>query len=149
MSITERVRFVNAYKKISTEEPFKTRYKELIMDHPKMAARIHNKEHFFPWHRLFLLNFENLLAQVDPNVTLPYWDWSLSHKSPWRSSALDIWTALPWGPGGDGDKLTQCVISGPFASSKWSVATRDGRKSCLRRKFNGRITYRRYQDART
>lgn len=133
------MRFVRAYYKISTEEPFKARYKSMIMDHPLMAGHVHNKAQFFPWHRLFLLKFENLLREVDPSVTLPYWDWSLSHKSPWRSSTLDIWTSLPWGLGGDGDDVTQCVTTGPFASNKWSIATTDGKKSCLKRKFNGKM----------
>jgi len=31
---------------------------------------------FLPWHRQYLLNFENLLRKFVPTVTLPYFDWS-------------------------------------------------------------------------
>ena len=137
MPLEERMRFINAYKKISTKEPFKSGFEELILTHPTLASHIHNKAQFLPWHRLFLLKFEKLLQEVDPRVTLPYWDWSLSHLSPWRSSTLDIWTSLPWGLGGNGDNVTHCVTTGPFASDKWQAASPDGKRSCLRRNFNG------------
>ena len=137
MTLEERMRFIEAYKIMSTKEPFKTRYLELIMSHPKLASHIHNKAQFLPWHRLFLIKFEKILQQVDPRVTLPYWDWSLSHLSPWRSSTLDIWTSLPWGLGGNGDDVTHCVTTGPFAQDKWKSQSTDGKKFCLKRNFHG------------
>ncbi len=36
----------------------------------------HNTLRFLPWHRIFLYLFENELASVHPDVTLPYWDWT-------------------------------------------------------------------------
>lgn len=30
---------------------------------------------FCPWHRQYLLDFEQALQSVDPDVDLPYWDW--------------------------------------------------------------------------
>lgn len=30
---------------------------------------------FLPWHRAFLLEFENELRKRDPELTIPYWDW--------------------------------------------------------------------------
>jgi tyrosinase len=31
---------------------------------------------FLPWHRQYLLAFEGLLRTYEPQVTLPYWDWT-------------------------------------------------------------------------
>ncbi len=31
---------------------------------------------FFPWHRVFLHKFEQELRQIDPDVTLPYWNYT-------------------------------------------------------------------------
>jgi len=37
----------------------------------------HGWEQFLSWHRLYLYNFEQQLLDIDPTVTLPYWDWPL------------------------------------------------------------------------
>jgi len=40
----------------------------------------HGSELIWPWHRAFLLHFENQLRATNPpvssNITLPYWDWT-------------------------------------------------------------------------
>lgn len=36
----------------------------------------HEHGGFLPWHREYLSRFEKALQSVNPNVTLPYWDWA-------------------------------------------------------------------------
>lgn len=36
----------------------------------------HSWEQFLTWHRAYLYFFEQRLQDVDPTVTLPYWDWA-------------------------------------------------------------------------
>jgi tyrosinase len=36
----------------------------------------HSWEQFLTWHRAYLYYFEQRLQDVDPTVTLPYWDWA-------------------------------------------------------------------------
>ena len=44
----------------------------------QMGACVHGDQHFLPWHRLLLFEFERALRESDPprtaNVTLPYWN---------------------------------------------------------------------------
>ncbi|HEY0349754.1 MAG TPA: tyrosinase family protein [Pyrinomonadaceae bacterium] len=37
----------------------------------------HGWEQFLSWHRLYLYYFEQQMEDIDPTVTLPYWDWTL------------------------------------------------------------------------
>jgi tyrosinase len=34
------------------------------------------RELFLPWHRAYLYNYEMALRDIDPSVTLPFWDWT-------------------------------------------------------------------------
>ncbi|MBW4427553.1 MAG: tyrosinase family protein, partial [Nostoc desertorum CM1-VF14] len=40
------------------------------------ADAAHINAAFFPWHREYIHRFEQALQSVDPNVTIPYWDWT-------------------------------------------------------------------------
>src|SRR5215813_2588022 len=42
----------------------------------------HGWERFLPWHRIYLYEFEQALQDVCPDVTLPYWDWTMPHYRP-------------------------------------------------------------------
>jgi len=39
----------------------------------------HGWEELLPWHRFYLHYFEQRLQDIDPTVTVPYWDWSDSY----------------------------------------------------------------------
>ncbi len=42
----------------------------------------HGWERFLPWHRVYLYEFEQVLQDVAPGVTLPYWDWTMPQYRP-------------------------------------------------------------------
>jgi len=42
----------------------------------------HGWERFLPWHRVYLYEFEQALQDVCPDVTLPYWDWTMPQYRP-------------------------------------------------------------------
>lgn len=70
----------------------------------------HRTPLFFPWHRVFLREFERDLQRAanDPTITLPFWDWSMEGPSnPFTPTFM----------GGNGDSAQdQRVTSGPFAA---------------------------------
>lgn len=54
--------------------------------HKNSIKIAHNSLEFLPWHSLFLLFFEYLLntteTQNNPNITIPYWDWTIDSNNP-------------------------------------------------------------------
>ena len=134
MTELERCRYIRAVKKASTTEPFKSEYDKLIGLHGKLpVAQIHNGDFFLPWHRWYILAYENILCKVDYRVTVPYWDWSLDSDDPFTS---DVWNSDLYkytGLGGDGNP--SCVTTGPFGTPGWQL-TPSAQNGCLRRNFN-------------
>lgn len=80
-------------------------------------ARIHGSscqhgwEQFLTWHRAYLYEFELLLQDAVPGVTLPYWDWTMDKYNggvggiipePYANATLPdgsanpLWTAFRW-----------------------------------------------------
>jgi len=51
---------------------------------PLFSQCQHGTIHFLSWHRLYLHHFEQILADAagDPELTLPYWDWSEDRALP-------------------------------------------------------------------
>jgi tyrosinase len=51
---------------------------------------VHDDPLFLPWHRAYLYFFELALQRIDPEVTLPWWDWSTltDVPKPFRTGAL-------------------------------------------------------------
>jgi tyrosinase len=49
----------------------------------------HSWEQFLTWHRAYLYFFEQQLQDIDPTVTLPYWDWA-SYRADVEASIADM-----------------------------------------------------------
>src|SRR6266850_2698737 len=45
-------------------------------DEIHQATHVHGGAAFLPWHRELCNRFEALLREVDPDVSLHYWDWN-------------------------------------------------------------------------
>ena len=101
-----------------------------------VLLQVHSQKHFFPWHRWYLLQFENLFRYIHKDVTLPYWDWSIAGERIWATDSASIWSKKSWGLGGNGKGLFHCVKDGPFSVYKWRLAYHSG-KGCLKRNFKG------------
>jgi tyrosinase len=47
----------------------------------------HGWERFLPWHRIYLYEFEQALQDHVPDVTMPYWDWTMPQYRPNQPTA--------------------------------------------------------------
>ncbi len=93
MTAAEKIAFVNAVKRLHQIRPEGSdlsRYEQFVLQHvltmgfdhnpdstgPQKVNPAHGRAAFLPWHRQFLLQFEQALQAIDPTVTVPYWDWT-------------------------------------------------------------------------
>lgn len=90
-------------------------YDEYVTAHMALEFDMHRGPAFFPWHRALLRSFELELQAVNPNVTIPYWDFTVDrtpHASIWADNFM----------GGDGDPNDgDAVKTGPFARGQWTL----------------------------
>ena len=84
------VKAVNTLQKTIPEGSELSIYERFVLEHvftmnfyssseAKGSAKVnpaHTLPAFLPWHRQFLQEFEQALQAIDPNVTIPYWDWT-------------------------------------------------------------------------
>lgn len=139
MTQVERCRYVRVVRIASTQQPWKSCYDELIRNHrDNFGTGIHGINFFLPWHRWYILALENLLRQINCQITVPYWDWSLEPLT-WQNSI--VWSAQ-CGLGGDGVAANgNAVGTGPFRQGVWELtpSANNNNGGDLRRNFNGQV----------
>src|SRR5438552_4934937 len=63
-------------------------YSRIVWNHADMRHRQHSMGgpigtlRFLPWHRDYLLKFEDALRPFEPNFIVPYWDWTAEREIP-------------------------------------------------------------------
>merc|ERR1719499_521016 len=137
MKVADRINYIETLNIARRDEPYKSQYDNLVSLHSELDFNvIHGQNQFLAWHRWFIFAYENILRQITPCITVPYWAWEVAGSN-WIQDEI-------WGPGehqfgtcGRGD-----VNDGPF--SDFRLPTTNGR---LRRNCNGALP--RLADMRT
>ena len=107
-----------------------------------IATSIRNAPHrgpaFLPWHRQILLMLENFLVEIDCNLALPYWDWTIEAAMENPEQSI-VFSEEYFGGNGETTEGWQ-VTTGPFAhqNGNWDIVD-DGAGVRLRRQF-GELT---------
>ncbi|MEU6928881.1 tyrosinase family protein [Streptomyces sp. NPDC046374] len=132
LTADEKRRFVAALlelKRSGRYDTFVTTHNAFIMSDTDSGDRVgHRSPSFLPWHRRFLIQFEQALQSVDATVTLPYWDWTAD-----RTTSSSLWA--PDFLGGTGRARDGQVLDGAFARSgnRWTINVRVDGRDYLRR----------------
>ena len=131
----EKSRYINAVKTVSSDRSFSQLYNELISRYRQsFTTNIQllnaSMSQFIPWHRYFLLEYENLLRLVDNDITIPYWDWTVRPNALYSLPVFDN----TLGFGNSADETTFCVSSGPFREGQFEVTPSAG-GGCLMREY--------------
>lgn len=135
MNMADRRQYIDAVVQVSTDPVYKPQYDSLISLYKQLAnSVVHNSDpsvsQFIPWHRYFLIEYENLLRQINCNITIPYWDWTGLPKNPYVADVFDIGNGF-----GDSSRLSDsCVNVGPFSVDKWVLPAAIG-GGCLKREY--------------
>jgi tyrosinase len=96
-----------------------------------MQHAVHKSPWFLPWHRQYILNFENALRLVGgypASLGLPYWDWAGDPPNA-REKKSKVWAGifmggdgeLPSGPDLAGDVVADVNTASPFARGRWAL----------------------------
>ncbi|MGY0232095.1 tyrosinase family protein [Longispora urticae] len=140
LTATERTNFVNAVLQLKSNGGYDTFVRQHIdrasTDGQFGAQRVgHDTPSFLPWHRKYLVEFENALKAIDPSVNLPYWDWTTDGAS------STLWSNDFMGPSGVAAQNYR-VASGPFAqgSGNWTLNVRSDSFTFLRRRLANGVT---------
>lgn len=59
--------------------------------HHRHVGQAHEPYTFLPWHREYLMVFEDALQAIDAKVTIPYWDWAKNPEMPSQLSNSAEW----------------------------------------------------------
>ena len=63
-------------------------YNNLALIHQNHCQ--HGWERFLPWHRVYLYEFEQVMQEFCPDVTMPYWDWTMPQYRPSKPDKGEI-----------------------------------------------------------
>jgi len=133
MSYIERLRYINTLKYAMTVEPYKTQYTALINGHKQYFTQAYDISNFLAYHREYLLQFENLLRQIDCRVTIPMYTWTKEAAIPFQTP---LYNGYVDSVGGNGDiNNNSCVDTGLLSG----VTGPSGK--CLSRSFNTSVQY--------
>lgn len=109
LTVAERQAFTSALNQLRANGGYDT----YVRQHEGAMGHGHGGPAFFSWHREYLLRLERDLQDIDPSVSIPYWDWTSDNLNSAGTESL-IWRAdFMGGPGQPGSGL---VTDGPFAA---------------------------------
>ncbi len=136
-SLTEddKKRYIDSVLKVATDSRYKSKYDSLVSLYSSSFDTLaqetkSNTSQFFVWNRFYMIQYENLLREIDCRVTIPYWDWTALPLNPYMSTVFSPSTGF-----GDSSRPNDsCVRNGPFRYESFQVTPSAG-GGCLQRQY--------------
>ena len=144
LSRLERERYISAVLTVSSDPKYTPLYQTLLTKyqdsfHTVAQTTIPEISQFIPWHRYFLLEYEDLLRLVHTDITIPYWDWTTFTSTPYSAPVFNPTSGF----GDSADPVTGCVASGPFREGEFEVTYLNRSSGCLTRDYNDYTFFKR------
>jgi tyrosinase len=108
-------------------------WEEAANQHNVLASRVHWSCTFYPWHRIFMVDVERKLQQINPDFFFPYWD---SAREWDRADASLVWQKF----GRNGNPITGDIFGGRRLRGHDGSALKRGFET-LNRRLVSRETY--------
>ena len=143
LTTAKRKRHIETILEVSAQgSKYRAEYEQLLNEHYELFnTSIHQKKNFLPWHRYYILRYENLMRKADCTFTATYWDWSLDTREPFSTGRDNIWNSVTGFGGNGGDADQYCVLDGVFRKGAWNRVRPDNPveplPDCLTRDFVG------------
>ena len=79
---------------VSSNPAYKSRYVALVEKYKSSFGTLAQNSipansQFFVWNRFFLIEYENLLREVECRITMPYYDWTVLYTNPYIHPVYD------------------------------------------------------------
>ena len=87
LSKAEQQRFLCAFNVLKDNSTLGA----LVDIHGDPTHQPHTTQRFLPWHRVYLIQLEQALRSIHPDVAIPYWDWTQASEQSiptWLNSVL-------------------------------------------------------------
>ena len=139
LTTSYRLAYINAALTVAQSPVYKPRYDELInlyltsFQNTFSQSTTPDESQFFMFVRYFLLEFEDLIKDVDCRLSIPYYDWTPFPVAPYTAAVWDNDDGF-----GDTARIEdQCVITGPFRVGEYELTPSAG-GGCLKREYQNR-----------
>ena len=135
LSANRKAAYIQAVKTVTSNRLYVPRYRDLMQIFSDSADTLAQGRRAgtslkFPWNRFFLREYEDLLRMIDPSITIPFWDWTISNTNPYRHPVFDPNNGF----GNSSNAILNCVTSGPFSVDQFTVTPLAG-GGCLTREY--------------
>lgn len=136
LSNEQRILYLQTVNKASSDPLYRPLYRTLIQQYYNSSQTLAqsldpSNTQFLPWHRYYLQAYEDMLRIINPKVYIPYWDWTLLPRTPYKNPIFSPTNGF----GNYSNSTTKCVSNGPFAKGHFLLTSISGR-GCLRRHYS-------------